>query len=126
MDNMKPLLSVLIVFLLGYISSSAQTGQFQAKRAAPKEVLDIRYENLVLQRSGMEYIQALDSATKMVVWKKNIYSITYIPKLETDVQDVFIDSMYLSGPHLIIRNEQKQWFSLDLQTLETKKIKRPA
>jgi hypothetical protein len=120
---MNPFLSITALFLLLHNISAGQPGQFQAKRAAPKGVPDIYYNSIILQRSGMEYIQALDSATKKVLWNKKIYSVTYIPNLETDVQDVFIDSMYLSDSHLIIGNEKKEWFSLDLQTQETKIIK---
>jgi hypothetical protein len=122
-NNMNSFLLITTFFLLSPIILIAQTRQFQAKRAAPKQVADIRYESTILQRSGMEYVQALDSATKKVLWKKKVYDVIYIPNLETDVQDVFIDSMYLSDKYLIIRNEKRLWFSLDLQTLETKRIK---
>jgi hypothetical protein len=119
---MKVLLPTTVLFLLLQISSYGQSENDQAKRKTPKEVSDIRYDSLILQRSEMEYVQALDSATKIILWKKKIYNVSYIPGMETDVQDVFIDSMYLQNKLLIIRNERKKWFSLDLQTLKVKRL----
>jgi hypothetical protein len=119
---MKPLLPITTLLLSLHITLLGQSGQIQAKRAPPKEVPDISYGSIILQCSGIEYVQALDSATKMVLWKEKIYDVIYIPGLETDVQDVFIDSMYLRNKQLIIRNEKKEWFSLDLQTRKVKRI----
>ena len=119
---MKPFLLITSLFLLLHIALFGQSGQIQAKRVAPKEVPDIPYESVILQRWGMEYVQALDSATKKILWKKKIFDVTYIPGMETDVQDVFIDSMYLREKKLMIRNEMKEWFSLDLQTRKTKRL----
>jgi|SRR5664279_2923109 len=119
---MKAILLITISIFLLQIRSYGQSENFQAKRKAPKEVPDIRYDSLVLQRSEMEYVQALDSATKIILWKKKIYNVIYIPGMETDVQDVFIDSMYVHEKQLIIRNERRKWFSLDLQTLKVNKL----
>jgi hypothetical protein len=119
---MKPFLPITTLFLSLHITLFGQSGQIQAKRAEPKGIPDIPYESIVFQRSGMEYVQAVDSATKMVLWKKKIYDVIYIPGLETDVQDVFIDSMYLRNKQLMIRNEKKEWFDLDLQTRKAKRI----
>ncbi len=119
---MKALFLITALFFLIQIRSYGQSANSQAKRAAPKEVPDIRYDSLILQRSGMEYVQALDSSSKKILWKKKIYNVIYTPGLETDVQDVFIDSMYLRDRQLIIRNESKEWFSLDLQTFKVRRL----
>jgi hypothetical protein len=121
-NSMKALFLITTLFFLIQIRSYGQSASSQAKRAAPKEVPEIRYDSLILQRSGMEHVQALDSATKKILWKKKIYNVTYTPGLETDVQDVFIDSMYLRNRQLIIRNERKEWFSLDLQTFKVRRL----
>jgi hypothetical protein len=116
---MKVFLLTTALFLL---SQSSLLAQYQAKRVAPKDVPDIGYDSIILQRSEMNYVQALDSATKKILWRKKIYSVIYIRGLETDVQDVFIDSMFLHDRQLKIRNEKKRWFTLDLQTRSVKRL----
>lgn len=68
------------------------------------------------------YIEARGIVSNAVVWKIKIYSIRLDPALEQDVQWVMITGIKEKNGRLIISNEKKQFFSLDLKSGEVKKI----
>ena len=104
------------------------TGDLSAKRTGPKDVSPVtfngvRYEALLWGKTrGLEqnggYIVAKDVATGKELWLAKIYSITYDTDLETDVQDVFIQSINLSDDKksLNITDERGRRFIFDLNT----------
>ncbi|WP_339886895.1 hypothetical protein [uncultured Flavobacterium sp.] len=125
-----------IFFLIFLISSCARKNHSTAtsveevsevssspsfKRSVPKKVLPIVIEN-VKYSSTMNEIIATDTLTKALLWKKEIYKITYDEKLERDIQDVFIDSISSKDNLLIIRNEDNDVYSLNLETKEIIKL----
>lgn len=114
-----PFLIVSAIFLL-YLTACCS--QSNAKRGAPKDVSNIHYGSIILMRSRMNYISALDSSTKKVLWEKKIYKVWYCGGLETDVQDVWIDSMSLDKGKLLIRNEEGNYYTLDLKSLNVRKL----
>lgn len=103
-------------------------GMPQPKRVGPPDVApvvlgNIRYEVIhwgrergLGQNGG--YVAAVDIASSKELWVAKIYDIDYKPRLETDVQDVFIRSMTASpdAHSLQITNENNQRFVLDLST----------
>lgn len=89
------------------------------KRSVPKKVQPIIIENIKYS-SSMNEIIATDTLTQNILWKKEIYKVIYDEKMEKDVQDVFIDSISLKGNLLIIRNEKKEFYSLNIETKEVK------
>ena len=110
--------------LMTKISLSMPAG----KRVGPKDVNPItlngiRYEVLHWGRErGLEqnggYIVAKDSVSGKELWLSKIYSIEYKPKLETDVQDVFIRAIELSDDKKFLKifDEDNRQFILDLAT----------
>ncbi len=68
------------------------------------------------------YIEARDIVSNTVIWKIKIYSIRLDPALEQDVQWVMIIEIKEKNGRLIISNEKNQFFSLDLKSMEVKKI----
>jgi len=76
------------------------SGAPKAKRVAPAKVLPVtvgglRFEAIhwgkardLGQNGG--YIAAIDPATDKELWTLKVYDVVYDPKLEGDVQDVFI------------------------------------
>ncbi len=61
------------------------------------------------------HIQAIDVKTGKKLWDKAIYRVKLQPKLEEDVQWVFIKSMQVKGNRLLIVNEKGQKFTLRLR-----------
>ena len=104
------------------------SGAPKAKRVAPAKVLPVtvgglRFEAIhwgkardLGQNGG--YIAAIDPATDKELWTLKVYDIVYDPKLEGDVQDVFITSISktLFGQKLNIRNEKGRSYIVDPAT----------
>lgn len=101
-------------------------GMPQPKRVGPPDVApvvlgNVRYEVIHWGRErGLEqnggYVAALDATSGKELWIAKIYAVEYKPKLETDVQDVFIKSLTAApdGRSLLITNENNQHFVLDV------------
>jgi outer membrane protein assembly factor BamB len=50
-------------------------------------------------------------------WEKYLYQVQVNPKLERDVQDVYLKKMYLEKPNqLVLQNERDEWFVLERRT----------
>jgi hypothetical protein len=69
------------------------------------------------------YIEARNIESDELMWKIKIYQIILNPVKEHDVQWVMITEVKEENGKLIISNEKKEKFSLDLKTLKIKKIK---
>jgi hypothetical protein len=70
----------------------------------------------------MNEIIATDTLSQNILWKKEIYKVIYDEKMERDVQDVFIDSISLKDNLMIIRNENTEFYSLNIKTKEVIQI----
>lgn len=64
------------------------------------------------------YIEARDVKTNDRLWELRVYEIKYDPHLESDVQDIFIVSLKIEGKKLIVVNEKRDKFTVDLDTRE--------
>ncbi|MGA2242724.1 MAG: hypothetical protein ABSH11_11935 [Verrucomicrobiota bacterium] len=116
---MNPKVILLLVVALGL-----GVGHAYAKRAAPKEVPPVTFQgvkysaphwglaNGKTQNGG--YIEATSLETGKLLWELRIYEVKYDPKLEGDVQDVFITSLKLVQGNLEILNEAGDKFVVDL------------
>jgi hypothetical protein len=64
------------------------------------------------------YIAAIDPASGKELWTLKVYDVVYDPKLEGDVQDVFIIAMSktLFGQKLNIRDEEGRSYVVDPAT----------
>ena len=102
----------------------------EAKRGAPMEVLPVKVGNIEYSaphRNGtqkqMGFIEARNIKSGKLIWNRQIYAVKYVPDLEGDVQDVFIRNIKVKGNSLIVTNERKSEYQLDLKTLEVKVLK---
>jgi hypothetical protein len=102
----------------------------EAKRGAPAEVLPVKVRNIgysAPHRNGtqkqMGFIEARNLKSGKLIWNRQIYAVKYVPDLEGDVQDVFIRNIKVKGNSLIVTNERKSEYQLDLKTLEVKVLK---
>ena len=106
-----------------------------AKRAAPRiakplVVGDIRYQ-VVHDRytannrpAGIRaYVEAWDVKANKSLWKVKVYEIVYDQNLETDVQDVYIESLALDGKKLVATTERKQSYRIDIDRHEVDEAK---
>lgn len=102
------------------------------KRVGPPDVEPVtlngvRYEALHWGREhGLEqnggYVVAMDAVSGHELWTARVYQIEYVPKLETDVQDIFIKSLAPTegGKQLLVTDERGRKFLLDLPTHEAR------
>ena len=102
----------------------------EAKRGAPAEVLPLTVGNIEYSaphRNGtqkqMGFIEARNLKSGKLIWNRQIYAVKYVPDLEGDVQDVFIRNIKVKGNSLLVTNERKSEYQLDLKTLEVKVLK---
>jgi hypothetical protein len=127
----RPLLlaALLIAQMLG--SGAVLAGDDAApaaKRAAPPKVVPVVIDNVEFaaipfgkarglgQNGG--YVAARDPATGKEIWTLKVYDVTYDPKLEGDVQDLFITTLAksASGHELIVTDEQGRRYLVDPKT----------
>lgn len=87
----------------------------------PVIVNGVRHEALHWGRTqGLDqdggYVVAMDMASGHELWTVRVYRIDYLPGLETDVQDIFIESLVLAegDRQLLVTDERGRKFMLDL------------
>ena len=103
-----------LVLLLTLVPMSA----IQAKRMAPTPVAPVVYDGVAYSAptSAMGFVEARDEKTNQVVWVTKVYSVTYNPHLEADVQDVFITKLEFSDGNLLVTNENSEKYQVDPKT----------
>ena len=71
----------------------------------------------------MGCVEAWDTESNKMIWRRQIYVVKYSVELERDVQDVFITTIGLKNKTLVVSNERKSKYELDLDTLQVKVLK---
>lgn len=96
-----------------------------AKRAAPAEVAPVTVGEVEYSVPlwEMGFVVAKDVKTRKELWRVRVYKVTIGPKLEEDVQHVFIKSLSHEGGMLIVTNERGESFTLDPATRQVTKRK---
>ncbi len=113
-----------IILLIGAVAVLAASAAL-AKRAAPAPVVTVHDGHMEYRapHSYMGCVEAWDSGKKKLVWRRQIYTVTYDADLEQDVQDVYITGISLKGDILTVTNERDSVYELNLKTLEVKVVK---
>ena len=98
-----------------------------ANGSPPKDVAPIRSGELELRvpHGQMGCIEAWDTSSKQLVWRRQIYAVRYDVELERDVQDVFIEAIELQKSKLLVKNERGSAYELDLDSLQVTPVKGP-
>jgi len=120
-------MSKALAFIL--VMTSVAFAQKHAKRAAPKDVKPVVYEGVRYVAShrmsiggtsstGSGYVEAWDVKKKKKLWEAKLYETANDPAKEQDVQNVFITTMRVEGTKLVVMNERKQMFEIDLASHE--------
>ena len=96
-----------------------------AKRAAPAKVTPVAVGKIEYRAptNQMGCVEAWDTASKEMIWRRQVYVVKYQVDLERDVQDVFITVLAVKDKSLIVSNERKSEYELDLDTLQVKVLK---
>ncbi|MCF7892190.1 MAG: hypothetical protein K9L87_03290 [Candidatus Omnitrophica bacterium] len=87
-----------------------------AKRLPPKEVSPAIYNSIEFRASHnkMGYIEAFDVETGEKLWEEKVYHVKIDPKLETDVQWIFITELKLRSNKLVIINERGNEYKVNI------------
>ncbi len=75
------------------------------------------------QKGTVAWVEAWDAATGKKLWQRKIFRKCLIPLLEPDVQWVFIKRMWREDNRLMLVDERKRTYSLDLKTRKVKRLK---
>ena len=112
---------ILLFFILLAFTPITST----AKRPVPTYVTPINSRSIEYSapHSQIGCIEARDTSTKQLIWRRQIYTIKYNLDLERDVQDIHIYTIKLSDSSMFITNEHKSEYKLDLETLNIKLLK---
>ena len=120
---MKKLLGIGILLLILCISESV------AKRVVPSKVTTVQVGSIEYSaphgksQNQMGCIEARKVGSGELLWRRQVYVVKYDPDLEGDAQDVYIKSFKVKGNSLIIINERKSEYQLNLKTLHVKVLK---
>ena len=91
-----------------------------AKRAAPAKVEPVIHEGVRYvapnDNSHRGYIEAWDVQTNKRLWDLTVFTNRIDPKLEEDVQWVFIDKLRVRDGALMVTSERGKTFQVDLKT----------
>ncbi len=91
-----------------------------AKRAVPTKVDPVIYEGVRYVAPNDDgrrgYIQAWDVQTDRKLWDLTVFTNRIDPKLEEDIQWVFISDLSLRNGTLIVKSERGTTYQVDLRT----------
>jgi hypothetical protein len=91
-----------------------------AKRAAPVKVEPVVYQGVRYVAPNDDgrraYIEAWDVRTKKKLWGLTIFTNRIDPKLEEDVQHVFIKTLNVRDGTVIVTSERGKTYRVDLKT----------
>jgi hypothetical protein len=121
----------LAITLLSVVAASSPSAL--AKRAAPKPVPALISGNIkyiapdVLPKHRSIYgkstcsedsmcVEARNKKTGKLLWQVEVYPIKIDPKLELDIQYIYITSLKIERGKLIVKNENSEVFMVDLKT----------
>jgi hypothetical protein len=112
--------AILIAFATAALSTSAS-----AKRTAPAELDPVIHEGIryvVPNTDGRRaYIEAWDVQTNKKLWDLTVFTNRIDPKLEEDVQWVFIKSLGIRDGKLMVTSERGATHQIDLNTRTVEK-----
>jgi outer membrane protein assembly factor BamB len=95
-------------------------GSAYAKRAAPKLVPPVVWQGVEyrapLDVEHIGHVQAFDLSSGRELWETTVYHVPINPLVEEDVQWVFISEMQVQDGKLVIMNERRKTYRLDLKT----------
>jgi hypothetical protein len=106
--------NLLIVFFMIFV---LQASLF-ARRTATPVVMPLEYNGIkyVANEPLIGYVSAIDIKMDTVLWITQVYRIIYDHSLGADVQDIFINSMKREKNVLILTNENRQTYRINMKS----------
>jgi hypothetical protein len=108
------------------LAAGQAQAQPSAKRVAPPDVPPVQLRKVRIEavhwgrargfNQNGGYIAAIDPASGQELWTLKVYDVHYDPKMEEDVQDVFIRKMTRMSPsRLLIVDEKGRRYRVDVK-----------
>jgi hypothetical protein len=112
---------VVVCIALAVLSVSAAL----AKRPVPDEIIPIKSGDIEYRtpHGQMGCVEAWDTKRSELIWRRQVYVVKYTIGLERDVQDVFITVIELKDEILVVKNERKSEYEVDIESLQVKMLK---
>lgn len=95
-----------------------------AKRARPKPVTPVVVAGVKYAAGGNgvdEYVVASDVSSGKLLWTASVAHNDHDPRMEEDVQDVYIIDLKATRGALLVRDEKSRCYSIDLATKRVNK-----
>ena len=100
-----------------------------AKRAAPAKVKPVVHQGVRYTAPNDDgrraYIEAWDVQTNKKLWDLTVFTNRIDPKLEEDVQWIFIKTLKVRAGMLIVASERDKTYRVDLKTKAVTQSERP-
>jgi hypothetical protein len=116
---------ILIVFAATVLPCLAA-----AKRTAPAKVEPVIHDGIRYvapnDNGRRAYIEAWDVQTNKKLWDLTVFTNPIDPKLEEDVQWVFIEEMRIRDGSLLVKSERGKTYQIDLKTKAVTQFKLPS
>jgi outer membrane protein assembly factor BamB len=118
------------LFIAAFIASALLLpGLAFAKRVAPAEVAPVIREGVLYTAPNDDgrraYIEAWNVQTGKKLWDLTVFTNRIDPKLEEDVQWVFIKSLTIQDGRLVITSETGSVYRIDLTAKKVIQARRP-
>lgn len=111
--------SILIFRIILLVILSFHRIEFvEAKRVPPRKVdlfvfNDIKF---IVPEHKMGYVEAWDIKTQKKLWETKVYEVYIDPGIEPDVQWIYITKIFVMNNKLLVVNEARNIFELDIKT----------
>ena len=116
-------------FVLIFVAALLLPSLALGKRAAPAKVEPVIHQGIryiVPNDDGRRaYIEAWDVRTNKKLWDLTIFTNRIDPKLEEDVQHVFIKTLNVRDGTLIVTSERGEPYRVDLKTKAVTQSEQP-
>jgi hypothetical protein len=127
MKNMKTGLGIVTAVALILVACTALAKRSPPPQVKPVTLGEVKYSvsySTGAPRPAGGYVEASDAKTGKKLWELQIYAVQYKPNLERDVQDVFISSLAAKDGKLIVENERRARFEVDVERKTVKELPR--
>ena len=105
---------IILLIILGF----CRIEFVEAKRVPSPKVDPLIFNDVkfIVPVHKMGYVEAWDIKTGQKLWATKVYEVNIDPETEPDVQWIFITKIFIKNNKLIVVNEARNIFELDIKT----------